>query len=359
MNNELGAKLVWDGGQEIHIPEEMGTPKETQLMGTVAENLTELAGRVCYDSLGKGRDSKEYHKHILEVGHLSVLEHFNYTVRILDADLQTLAPFLVNRPGVWVEQIDLNELDITLNLRSAVEFNQWKVTAGTIELRKMGAALMEAGHRLAPNIVQEIDIRLLPYSYRMPDPMMLSDEQKWISIYMKGSRGFSHEQVRHKFRTAVSQRSTRYVDESESPWVEHPLLQEFWNDESNEEKMMDQVRYSTNVARDLYDLMVGTLQPWLIARGVDKFTARKQSRGAARGYLGNALHTEMIFSASVAQWKRMLDMRCSPHADAEIRAIFSEGLKELKSSRYGHCFEGFELQDAPDGIGQIAVETGA
>lgn len=60
------AKLVYDGG-EVLIPEEMDKPSDGQMIGTQYEQLSELACRVCYDSLGRGRSSQDLHKHILEV----------------------------------------------------------------------------------------------------------------------------------------------------------------------------------------------------------------------------------------------------------------------------------------------------
>jgi thymidylate synthase ThyX len=179
-------------------------------------------------------------------------------------------------------------------------------------------------------------------------------------MFMCGSRGWSHEQVRHKFRTAVSQRSTRFVNEAESPWVDHPLVQEYMGDPALVPADLDEMNRVLKAikknSRETYGYVVDRLEPWLIRRGVEKITARKQARGAARGYLGNALWTEMVFSASVAEWKWMMKLRCSSPADAEIRGIFCEALPELRSSRYGEDFKNLELVPAPDGLGQMAVE---
>src|SRR6516225_6478111 len=81
----LSARLVYDGGEAVYIPSEMGMPRDNQMQGTHAEQLCELAGRVCYDSLGKGLSSEEYHRHILEVNHTSTLEHFNFTVEFTNS----------------------------------------------------------------------------------------------------------------------------------------------------------------------------------------------------------------------------------------------------------------------------------
>lgn len=42
----ISAALVWDGTDEVRVPEAMGKPSEGQLEGTARERLVELAGRV-------------------------------------------------------------------------------------------------------------------------------------------------------------------------------------------------------------------------------------------------------------------------------------------------------------------------
>lgn len=177
--------------------------------------------------------------------------------------------------------------------------------------------------------------------------------------------GNSHEQVRHGDFTAISQRSTRYCEESESDWVIHPLIQEYIADEAVAEvdrKMADQlVNDIIAKCRHGYRWWVDKLVPYVMPRlGNDpyaKTTARKQARGAARGLLGNALETEVIFSAAVFQWQHMLNMRCAAAADAEIRNEFVEVLPLLKASRYGAEFERYVLEPAPDGVG-MALQGG-
>ncbi len=371
----MKAILVYDGG-DVHIPEEMGMPREDQMQGTPSEQLTELAGRVCYDSLGKGRPSftngetEGYHEHIAKVGHGSVLEHFNFTISVPDT-IGDLYPLLINRPGVWAAG-DGGLVRITMNLRSAVEWSNWGHRTPDYDRR--------IDDKTARNLLDSINVALnvaapaiakscgTPSGITLKAPIGVSkpvyDEERWASLYLVGSRGFSHEMVRHGDFTAISQRSTRYVDESESPWVEHPLISEFCRDYAkrfaNDPEVLANLSDENPVigmARKQYDRCTKELEAWLLARGVDRTSARKQARGAARGYLGNALQTEMIFSASVAQWKRILRQRACAAADAEIREIACKALGELKRSRYGESFAGFELRQSPDGIGQIAVEV--
>lgn len=365
------ARLVWDGGDEVHIPEEMGKPRADQLQGTVREQLSELGGRACYDSVGTGRSSPDYHKHIQEVGHLSVYEHAHMTVQI---KLPIKALTFLNRPGLWVENRFGDGFRVTFNPRNILDWDMWSEQIGVDDFIKRGSS-DNIGDILSFHAEQAYPMMVVP---RERDEEMVAvykqlshaaepetGEEKWVSMFMVGSRGMSHELVRHGDRTGISQRSTRFVQENESEWIDHPLVQEFLaskdllpDDPENRIRgalsgIIGDVKFS---AKDVYAKTVDHLQKWLTAKGVDKFTARKQARGAARGYLGNALSTELIFSASVAQWKRMLRMRCSAPADGEIRAVFVEVLSELKKSRYAADFETFSLEPSPDGIGQCMAE---
>jgi len=58
----------------------------------------------------------------------------------------------------------------------------------------------------------------------------------------------------------------------------------------------------------------------------------------------HGLDTQMIFSASVNQWKRMLRARCSPWAGGEIRQIYCLALGELKKSQYAEDFGNMEIK---------------
>lgn len=214
--------------------------------GSGLAKLTECAGRTCYDSYGVGRSSKDYHKHILEVGHGSVLEHAS------------------------------------------------------------------------------------------------------ISFYLAGiSRGCTHELVRHRAGTAISQRSTRYVDESESEWAWHPLITEFLDDSA---LGMGIPNGAKNTCATVYRDLVEHVQDALVKRGVDKLTARKQARGAARGVLGNALETALVWTANLRALRNVIEQRASRFADAEIRVLanrlWEEGVKVCPE-----YLSDYVKGECPDGIG--------
>lgn len=232
----------------IALPPELGTPRPDQLQGPDSQKIIETAARTCYDSFGFGRDSAGHMKHILDVGHRSVLEHPSWT-------------FFVS--GV--------------------------------------------------------------------------------------SRGDSHEHVRHRIGVAISQRSTRYVDESEGEWVKHPLFIAEAGAEFHEAWSMAE-QHCRAVYRDL----VAHLQEKLVAKGVDKLTARKQARGTARGILGNALGTEMVWSANAHALLHFIDLRANPAADAEIRAS-AVAILRIMQEELPAVFGEYVILPAPDGLGEIAV----
>jgi thymidylate synthase ThyX len=345
----------------------MGKPRADQLQGMVREQLSEIAGRVCYDSVGTGRSSPDYHKHVQEVGHLSVYEHAHMTVQI---KLPLEALIFLNRPGLWVENRFEEGFRVTFNPRNILDWDMWSQQINVDDLIKEPSSF-HIGDVLSFHAEQAYPMMVAPRirptqtaeGYQAISEVVEpdEDEEKWVSMFMVGSRGFSHELVRHGDRTGISQRSTRFVAENESEWIDHPLVQEYdkWlfaKDSTAATSFMGKIGDLKKHSKEIYADIVETLQPWLVERGVDKFTARKQARGAARGYLGNALSTELIFSASVGQWKRMMRLRAVGPADAEIRAVFVQALADLKKSRYRADFMDFSVEPASDGLGEISVE---
>ena len=243
-------------------PEEAGLRLDAseQDEGSDLARLTECAGRTCYDSYGKGRSSEAYHRHILEVGHGSVLEHAS------------------------------------------------------------------------------------------------------ISFYLAGiSRGCTHELVRHRSGCAISQRSTRYVDESESDWCWHPLIAEAlaWADSEEHPDFVNEVRgrmgNAYRQAGQVYRAIVEITQASLEAKGTDKLTARKQARGAARGVLGNALETSLVWTANIRALRNVIEQRASPFADAEIR-LLANRLYEEALVVAPEFFSDYRKVECADGIG-YGLET--
>lgn len=185
-------------------------------------------------------------------------------------------------------------------------------------------------------------------------------EHASITFFISGvSRGLTHELVRHRVGIAISQRSTRYCDESESDWAWHPLLEAALREaqtcgDGGIEDWGDDLRHKVDnekaCCQATYGDIVLFVEGYLAARGVDKLTARKQARGAARGALGNALATELVWTANLRALRHFLEQRCSEFADAEIRLLAGEIYLKAREV-CPEFFEDYERYDAPDGVG--------
>ncbi len=171
-----------------------------------------------------------------------------------------------------------------------------------------------------------------------------------ISFYIDGvSRGLTHELVRHR-HSNISQRSTRYVDESESEWAMHPLLTKYVKKGKFEGGDGEIIADTVSLCQKGYKVIAKVLEDALIEDGIDKVNARKQARGAARGILGNALTSALVWTCNIRSLRNFFELRCSVFADAEIRllanAIFEEALKICPE-----WFNDYERVSCADGIG--------
>ncbi len=100
-------------------------------------------------------------------------------------------------------------------------------------------------------------------------------EHVHLNFFVSGvSRGLTHELVRHR-HSNFSQRSTRYVDESESDWALHPLITKYQH-KLNKEAIVDTIE----LCKRTYKEVASDLEKLLIDDGIEKVTARKQARGA-------------------------------------------------------------------------------
>lgn len=173
-------------------------------------------------------------------------------------------------------------------------------------------------------------------------------EHASISFYLDNlSRGCTHELVRHRAGCAISQRSTRYVDESASPYVVHPLISKHVLNDPDAREAMEAAVVS---ARAAYTTVIAKLQPILETNGCDKTTARKQARGAARGFLGNALCTSLVWTANIRALRNCIEQRASAAADAEIRVLYNK-IYNAANAVAPEWFDDYVKVDCADGVG--------
>lgn len=154
------------------------------------------------------------------------------------------------------------------------------------------------------------------------------------------SRSFTHELVRHRAGFGYSQLSQRYVDESSTDFVEpdciadDPRLHEIWIEamKRSHDAYCRLVEGLTNKFSDL----------------PDSTQRRKTARQAARSVLPNATETKIFVTANVRALRHFIEMRCSEHAEVEIRKV-AEAVLRVMQGESPNLFRDYELISLPDG----------
>lgn len=162
----------------------------------------------------------------------------------------------------------------------------------------------------------------------------------WNFIITGVSRSFTHELVRHRAGFGYSQLSQRYVDESVADFVEpgciaeDPELHEIW-------------KSAVSHAQEAYVKLVAGLKQ-RFGSVEDKTLKRKLARQAARSVLPNATETKIFMTANARALRHFIELRCSEHAEIEIREVAAQVLDILREEA-PNLFCDYEFVDLPDG----------
>ena len=161
----------------------------------------------------------------------------------------------------------------------------------------------------------------------------------WSFLVTGVSRSLTHELLRHR-HFSYSQLSQRYVDESDSDFVEpdviaaDPELHAAWTE-------------AVNAARTGYDRLVSGLEA-RFTHVEDRTLRRKMARQAARSVLPNATETKMFFTGNARALRHFIELRGSEHADAEIRKLAIAILSVMRVEA-PNIFSDYALVTLPDG----------
>jgi thymidylate synthase (FAD) len=128
-------------------------------------------------------------------------------------------------------------------------------------------------------------------------------EHTSITVKFVCDRGVSHELVRHRL-ASYSQESTRYANYSAERFGGEitVIRPPFWPEDSSPYKEWCE---AMRAAEAHY--------MELIAMG-----AKPQE---ARGVLPNSLKTEILMTCNIREWRHVLELRCTPQAQPQIRAM--------------------------------------
>lgn len=168
------------------------------------------------------------------------------------------------------------------------------------------------------------------------------------TFYLQGvSRSFTHELIRHHVGTDYSQLSQRYVNsdayetDGDPGYVVPPAM------------------------RGIQHLEEALEGAWLNAvadykRAVDELfrhgKSRKEAREAARAFLPNCAETKIVVTGNHEAWRNVCLRRGSAQADAEIREVAVELLRQLKLL-CPNLYQDLEICQGGDGITTVCQRT--
>lgn len=145
------------------------------------------------------------------------------------------------------------------------------------------------------------------------------------------SRVFTHELVRHRAGSAFSQESLRYVRLTDIGFRVPAAL----------EPIRDQV---LELVEHLEEFQLTAAEALgLDAEGVP-FAVKKEVTSALRRLAPIGLSTDIIWSANVRTLRHVIEMRTSPGAEEELRAVFDE-VAQVMLAEAPSLFQDFQRGD--------------
>lgn len=167
----------------------------------------------------------------------------------------------------------------------------------------------------------------------------------WSFLITDVSRSFTHELIRHR-HFSYSQLSQRYVDESDSRYVEPDVIAE---DPELHAVWVEAV----NASREAYVRLVEGLQK-RFGSIESKTLRRKMARQAARSVLPNATETKIFVTANARALRHFVELRGSEHAEVEIRKVAVQMLGIMQKEAPS-MFSDYTLVEMADG--SVATHT--
>lgn len=166
-------------------------------------------------------------------------------------------------------------------------------------------------------------------------------EHGMFSYLLEGvSRALTHELIRHRVGTAVSQLSQRFVDESDTAFVCPPEIAKY-------PKIRARWEAACEHALTQYTALCHNLHEQADGDGLPATLRRKRIREAARAVLPNCTETKLVWSCNLRELRHILLLRGSTHADLEIQQL-AKALLAVTRQLAPHALA--DLVEGPDGI---------
>jgi thymidylate synthase (FAD) len=140
------------------------------------------------------------------------------------------------------------------------------------------------------------------------------EHAQYSFVFHNVSRVFTHELVRHRVGTAISQESMRYVRLTDIPMA----TPEFVEASPRLREMADQLLAHTEA------FFQATVEETGIENPGVPFAVKKQITSAMRRYAPDGVATTIGWSANVRTLRHVIELRTALGAEAEMRDVFDQ-----------------------------------
>jgi thymidylate synthase (FAD) len=262
-----------------------------------ALKFIEMAGRTCYKSEDKiTKDSAEKFVRKL-IKHLAMVEHSNFVIRREVNDMPTAATIMI-QAGKYLNVVGTNNNIIYVGGNLTAWFNRYIEITNT----PSNGYRDESIFNQFLNEYSELFLGTKRWVIGCPWTICPYDEipkeLHRFSAKFICDRGVSHELVRHR-PCSFAQESTRYVNygNKDMEFIE-PTGYEDWN----------------GIAKSIfYESCISAEKRYATLLNFGKLKPQQ-----ARAVLPNALKTEVITTADLAEWNHIFKLRCAPSAHPDF-----------------------------------------
>jgi thymidylate synthase (FAD) len=254
--------------------------------------------------------------------------------------MKDVKPTVIKIGETRVEPAALAE--VLRHLGVSKEYSDWFVNtrgAGAEALIEFSGRICYESYQphLNPNVTK---IREDPAAYYrnilMKGDGSILEQAHIIFALLNISRVCSHEIVRHRVGTAISQESLRYV---------RPRELKLWIPDELSEGQRNAMAKTVEEIEAAYRKMESEV-PW------EKLSMdeKKRMTSALRRILPDGIATNMIWSANHRTLRWLIEMRTDSAAEVEIRMVFDQ-IAHICKRDYPNIYQDMVRQELPDGTG--------
>lgn len=241
-------------------------------------------------------------------------------------------------------EIDHEEIQKYLDDIGADEYHS-NATSGIEELIEIGGKICYKSFQpeLNPNVkkVRTDNKKYLQDSILKSAHGSVLEHGNVTFLFYNVSRVFTHELVRHRAGTAMSQESLRYVRLTDLGFWMPKIFVSMDKDNQGQKLVLETIEHLEQVQRklaEIYDI-----------DNITDFVLKKKLTSAFRRVAPIGLSTAIMYTMNIRAARHIIQMRTDESAEEEIRLVYDE-VGKIMQAKYPNLFADF-VRTEVDGYG--------